>query len=364
MAALPIMMGASLLSSVLGGVLGGKAATEQAAGAMNAANAANSIQYGQQQLTRSDLAPYTSLGTGAATTLQNLLGVGAPPGSGPSTPATLSPDIQSKQGLLTFLQDWMNGKNPTQMNGQPIGPAPSNAATRAKVQGQIDQLQRDIQTGQEMVDNTNKQQALNSQQDPSKFGSLMKNFTLADFTADPGYNFRLSEGAKALERSAAAKGGLFSGGTLKDLTQYNQNFASNEFSNSYNRFQQNRATQFNQLAGAAGIGQVSAGQVANLGQNTANNMANNTEQGITGAANAQAAGTTNLANSINSGINNAISIYANRNMITNGGSGTLGYPAGYPSGSSTGGYGTGGYPGTPPFVPSGSLKQPTNLRLN
>jgi hypothetical protein len=52
---------------------------------------------------------------------------------------------------------------------------------------------------------------------------------------EPGFQFRLGEGRKALERSAASKGMLRTGGTFKGLLDYGQNFASNEYQNVYNR---------------------------------------------------------------------------------------------------------------------------------
>lgn len=52
---------------------------------------------------------------------------------------------------------------------------------------------------------------------------------------DPSYQFRLEQGQKALESSAAGKGTLRTGGTLKDLLGYGQNFASQEYGNIYNR---------------------------------------------------------------------------------------------------------------------------------
>lgn len=51
----------------------------------------------------------------------------------------------------------------------------------------------------------------------------------------PGYQFRLNAGSDALERSAAARGVLRTGGTLKDITEYGQNFASGEYGNVYNQ---------------------------------------------------------------------------------------------------------------------------------
>jgi hypothetical protein len=59
--------------------------------------------------------------------------------------------------------------------------------------------------------------------------------TLADAMNEPGYQFRAQAGQDALERSAAARGVLRTGGTLKDLTEYGQNFASSEYSNVFNR---------------------------------------------------------------------------------------------------------------------------------
>lgn len=76
---------------------------------------------------------------------------------------------------------------------------------------------------------------------------------------DPGYGFRLSEGQKALERSAAARGGLLSGATGKALTRYGQEFGSEEFGRAYNR-----------LAGLANLGPRAAGVMSDLGTGYAN----------------------------------------------------------------------------------------------
>jgi len=80
---------------------------------------------------------------------------------------------------------------------------------------------------------------------------------------DPGYGFRLGEGLKALERSAAARGGLMSGATGKALTRYGQDVASQEFGNAYNR-----------LASLANVGPQAAGVMSNLGQTYATNVGN------------------------------------------------------------------------------------------
>jgi hypothetical protein len=340
-----ILAGGQVGGSILGGLLGGRAANEQAAAALNGSNQANQILYNQDQLNRSTLAPYTNLGGQSANALSFMLGIGPQPGSQQAPqPTSLSQEFVDKGNRAKFLQEWLDGKNPIAANGQPM-PPPGNAVTRAKIEAEIASLQREVQTQQEIVDNQNKSSQNYNQQDPSQYGSLMKDFTLKDFQEDPGYNFRLQEGAKALDRSAAAKGGLFSGGTLKALTQYNQDFSSNEFNNAFNRFQANRQTKYGMLSGTTQIGQTSAAQDASLGTNIAGQVAQNTENGITGAANARASSYANWANSINQGINGITNIFANRNAINSG------------NGYGNNGGGGGGYYSTPPFIPnSGSTR--------
>lgn len=66
------------------------------------------------------------------------------------------------------------------------------------------------------------------------------------FAQDPSYGFRLSEGAKGIERSAARRGTLLTGGTAKALTDWGQNAASQEYQNAYERalsaYDTNRST--------------------------------------------------------------------------------------------------------------------------
>lgn len=114
---------------------------------------------------------------------------------------------------------------------------------------------------------------------------FQRDFTAADMKTDPGYDFRMQEGQKALERSAAAKGGLQSGGTLKALSDYGQNTASSEYQNAYNRFNADRDRRFGRLSSLAGIGQTATGAVDAAGSNYAGNAGSN----MIGAANAAGA---------------------------------------------------------------------------
>jgi hypothetical protein len=116
---------------------------------------------------------------------------------------------------------------------------------------------------------------------------------------DPGYAFRLKEGQKALDRQAAARGGLISGGALKAAARYGQEMGSQEYGNAYNRALtrynagvnreatgynraltrynadiNREATGYNRLASMAGIGQTSANTIGAAGQNYATGAGN------------------------------------------------------------------------------------------
>jgi hypothetical protein len=136
-------------------------------------------------------------------------------------------------------------------------------------------------------------------------------FGMDQFKADPGYAFRMSEGMKALERSAAARGGLMSGATLKGITRYGQDAASQEYQNAFNRFQAERAGTLNPFQALAGTAQTSAnvlGQQAGvLGQQLGSN--------IIGAGNAQAAGTIGQANAIVGGLGQGMNFYQNQQLL-------------------------------------------------
>jgi hypothetical protein len=118
-------------------------------------------------------------------------------------------------------------------------------------------------------------------------------FSLNAFNADPGYQFRMSESLKALERSAAARGILQSGGTLKDITRFGQDYASQEYQNAFLRYLEERRQKLQPLEYRIGLGQNAASnQGVNIGT-TAQNVGNLTTSlgdiqsaGIMGRSNA------------------------------------------------------------------------------
>ena len=148
-------------------------------------------------------------------------------------------------------------------------------------------------------------------------------FGQEQFQADPGYAFRLSEGQKALDRSAAARGGLISGGALKAAATYGQNMGSQEYQNAFNRYQAERAATLNPLQSLTGMGQTTAAGLGAAGQNMASNVGNYgmqgaaaTGEGYLGSANARASGYMGTANAINSGISNYLG-YQNQQQQQN-----------------------------------------------
>jgi hypothetical protein len=123
-------------------------------------------------------------------------------------------------------------------------------------------------------------------------------FGMDQFTADPGYGFRLSEGQKALDRQAAARGGLISGGALKAAQRYGQEMGSQEYTNAFNRYQTERQARLNPLQSLAGMAQTSTGQLGQAGQT----MATNVGEAGAAAAQARASGYMGQANALSQGL--------------------------------------------------------------
>lgn len=116
---------------------------------------------------------------------------------------------------------------------------------------------------------------------------------------DPGYAFRLGEGQKALERQAAARGGLISGSALKAATRYGQDMGSQEYNNAFNRY-----------ATLAGYGQ----NATNTLTSAAGNYGANAGAGMTSAAAANAAGTVGTANALASGVGQYLNYSSNQDL--------------------------------------------------
>lgn len=153
------------------------------------------------------------------------------------------------------------------------------------------------------------------------FGSLNKPFTQADFQQDPGYQFRLAEGEKGINNSLAAKGGVLSGAAAKAMARFNQDYASGEFANAWNRDNVNKTNTFNRLASLAGVGQTSANQVGNQAMATGQSIGNN----IMSAGNARASGYVGAANALTGAVGQGINMYQQNQLMNGLGGGYSGY---------------------------------------
>lgn len=193
------------------------------------------------------------------------------------------------------------------MNSQAMGSA-------AATQGAASQYAADVQErifNQQRRDNEPWRAAggvaLSQMQDPY----FSTSFDGANFDKDPGYQFRMEEGQKALERSASARGGLNSGGTLKALARYSQGVASDEYGKAFDRFNTNQTNRFNRLASLANVGQTANQSNAQSGQNYANNVGDAAAAG----ANASAAGTVGSANAYTNAFNTGANTWMQTSMM-------------------------------------------------
>lgn len=159
---------------------------------------------------------------------------------------------------------------------------------------------------------------------------------------DPGFQARLKLGQQTLENSAASRGGLLAGGTAKDLTNYAQDFASNEYGNvygravdqyqrAYNIFQNNQANTYNRLAGIAGTGQITAENLGGAGQSAATNVGNinmmagqQIGQNLNNAAAATASGYVGASNAFGGMVNNLSGIALLQKLLQRQQAGNIG----------------------------------------
>ncbi len=361
--------GASIIGGVLAGNAAGHAADTQASAATNAAalqanSAKQSLDFEKQQYQTSqqELNPYLQAGYGGLANLESLLGITpqgnavqagtgstAPGGSPTNAPRyTMGSTYKGSLGGSWGGSEWkyagQKGDSDiyTRDNGSPAwnayGPAGWGAGSGGAYSGGFDNGTTPGSTltgtraplsnlrgapspgaassgtpGTAAPGTTSLSSLVNPEL--GGFGSLMQPYS-EKFTAptdvteqnDPGYKFRLSEGMKALQNSAAAKGTLLNGATAAGINAYGQDYASNEYGNVYGRalgeyqnryniFQNDQTNKYNRLASLAGIGQTTASQLNAAGANFANsgssilmNNAYGQGQQINNAAAARASG--------------------------------------------------------------------------
>jgi hypothetical protein len=103
-------------------------------------------------------------------------------------------------------------------------------------------------------------------------GTFTKTFTPGDLASDPGYQFRLAEGERRLDRQANARGALFSGNQLRAADEYGQGFASNEYNDARRRFDEDRDQNYNKTMSLADLGYNSTNATNNVINNETTNL--------------------------------------------------------------------------------------------
>ena len=393
-------------ASILGGLLGSKGASSAANTQAQAATEAARIQAEsadkalalqkqmyEQQVARNQ--PYVGAGLSAQNRLMSMLGLQADPryaGSAstnalyqqPQSAATSMPQpaMQTREQLRQqLLAQYTTPATPGEMVNNPgmdggytmSGGTPASV-DEAALNAAVDQLYGQQQAQQQQWQATQGQagQAGTIPGEDPYYGMYANgyqaapdlmvgnyqdpgDFSMEKFQQDPGYAFRMSEGLKALDRTAAARGGLISGGALKAASRYGQDMASQEYQNAFNRYNQNRTYnsglfntnrayqtgQYNQnrnfntdlyqtnrtnalapLGSLMSSGQNAANNTGAAGQNYASNASSTYQQagnagaaGINAAGQSNAAGQMGVANSLGNAVNTAASSYNQANLL-------------------------------------------------
>jgi len=245
-------------------LLGSRAADKAADAQTDAANQEIAYARETRDLARGDQAPYISAGHTALQALMDMTGLSAPRGTAVNQP-TQTPQNVRQINARDYLQGW---------GGRGIRPQPraeggnliEGAHYRVNEVGPENVYSGGVYTrdrGPKMISpnatgyvEPNTPRLGNVKTGPNGYppenpGGVEGGY---NFRTDPGYEFRFSEGMRALDRGAAARGGLLSGGYGRRAIRYGQDYASQEYSNVYNR-----------IANIAGLGQVSGGQNAQVG---------------------------------------------------------------------------------------------------
>ena len=272
----------SVGGSLLGGIMGGSKAPQRAA--QDAAARAQFAQDSARRQATSALNPYMESGENANRLLSQMLG-------------TADPEGYARKPTLQDFEDKLRDEH-FRWAGRDYQRNSNLAGQRVIAQRQFDEALKNWEAGKAEFIRNNP----GSQGD----GRLLRDFTNEDFVKDPGYNFRLEEGERGINRALSARGGFDSGSALKALARYNQDFGSNEFGNAYNRDAANKARTFGFLSGEKGTGLSAASALSGIGQSTATNIGNIGVQTAQNVGQMQQDRNMLFANALQGGIGNLI----------------------------------------------------------
>lgn len=315
----------SIGGSLIGGMMSGDAAEDAANSQAAAADRAAATQKQMFDTIRGDLSPYRQTGQGANNLLATLLGL----------PGYETTSGSKKPEVISFLRDVVANEYDNK------GYRWKDANRAQTIQGAIDNYRNGLYGDDDATLKLfgYRPETITTDNTDPRFGSLLKEFTGDDLQNDPGYQFGLNEGQKALDRRSAAGGNYFSGAALKALNRYGQDYAGTKFNEGFNRDASTKNRIYSMLSGTTNTGLNAAAQTGSAGTQAAAGIANSQLQG----GNAQAAGIVGGANAMAGGIGNAVNSWQWNNLI-NGGRNKLYNAAGGYIGPdwTTPGYGVGG----------------------
>lgn len=275
-------------ASLVGGYMNAKGAKDAAKASAGGADRSAQVQLDMFNQSRADNEPFRQAGLTGLQEYMTLLGL---PTSGVSQAATTS----------SIPTEWFGAGNIPTANSTLYASDPSY---RAAWDQAVLEHQRGFGKGYTKDSSfdaiQNRLQQLYKPQTQTTAGgapgtSLTQAQAFDRFRNQPGYQFGLDQGVKALESSAAASGGLFSGKAGKALTQFGQNYAD----------QQGYTPYMNRLASLAGIGQTATGQNNQIGMQTASNVG----QAYQNAGNARASGIQGSANAWGNTLNQGAGLF-------------------------------------------------------
>ena len=293
-------------------VIGSKAASNAAKTSQQAADQSAALQRETYQNNAATLAPYVQTGNAAGAQINALLGLQTAPQpqqqfAQPN--ALMQPNATGGGfgGIIDRFGSAMAGTNQQQSGPNFAGYVNSNPDLMAEFQRVGDQFggdpaaygqyhwqtygQNEGRTVPAFGSATGVNPATGAT--PSLTPQQTAQNAFDQYRNSTGYQFRLSEGMNALNSGYAGAGTIKSGAAMKGITEYGQNFASNEFGNYMNALGNQQGVGFSAAAAQSGVGTNYANSMANINQSNAANQANaglvrasTIGQGVAGVANA------------------------------------------------------------------------------
>jgi hypothetical protein len=296
---MPWGVAVAAIGTIASGAISASAAGDASDAQVSAADRSSQLQALQFQQSRQDMAPWRAAGGAALQKLADLYGLGN----------ITSPGLTNASGQMLDMADF-NKKYGGIWNEFQGGATPWAQKLKASGVTDPEAVVNDWFSKYGAHWRPGESPSFTYAQADPNDAKNRQSAAFADFQTSPDYNFRLTEGLKALDKSAAARGDLFSGNQLKSITDYGQGLASTEYGNYVARLQS-----------MSGEGQTATTNTAQLGALSAGQQG----QSIQNAGLARASGYVGQANAFNSsaqGLTSALGYYGGQNNWWQGGGGS------------------------------------------